>query len=99
MDAVAVDTLKKANELINRIINGPLTQINEAEKLIRQIAPIGERKGLFHPQEGSPDRTTYLNQTWTRLLNDPDLGNICLHIKGLVSAQDILILLDRSLIA
>lgn len=97
MDAVAVETLKKANELINNIINGPLAQINEAERLIRQIVPIGERKGIFQPIEGNTDRTAYLNLTWARMLNDPDLGNVCLHIKGLVSAQDILILLDRSM--
>lgn len=98
MDAVAVETLKKANELITSLIKGSLTQINEAERYIRQIAPLAERKGLFNSPEGSViHRSIYLKETWQRLMADPDLGNICLHIKGLVSSQDILILLDRAM--
>ena len=97
MDAVAIETLKKANELINTIISGPLAQINEAERLIRQIIPIAELKGFLPPYESNANRTIYLNQVWTQMSNDPDLANICLHIKGLVTQQDILILLDRNL--
>lgn len=98
MDAFAVETLKKANEQISSLLNGSLVQINEAERYIRQIAPLAERKGLLNPSEGSPrDRTSYLQETWQRLLADPDLANVCLHIKGLISSQDILILLDRAI--
>lgn len=95
MDAAAIDALKKANELINSIIKGPLTQINEAERLMRQIAPIANRKGLFAHPELMPNHSTYLNAAWKSLLDDPELGGICFHIQGLVSAPDILILLDR----
>lgn len=95
MDAAAVEALKMANEMINGIIKGPLTQINEAERLIRQIAPIAERKGLFNHPELRHDHSTCLQESWKGLLDDPELAGICLHIKGLVSAQDILMLLDR----
>lgn len=98
LDAFAVETLKKANDQITLLIKGSLGQITEAERYIRQVVPLAERKGLIHPpQESAKDYTTYLQETWQRLLADQELGNVCLHIKGLVSSQDILILLDRTL--
>ncbi|MHB1419533.1 MAG: hypothetical protein ACYCX4_08055 [Bacillota bacterium] len=99
MDAAAVDALKKANELITGMIQGPLAQINEAERLIRQIVPIAELKGLLNPSGASPDHSANLKEIWRQLLADPELAAVGIHIKGLVSNNDVLILLDRVMVS
>jgi hypothetical protein len=95
MNAAAIDSLKKANELVTSLIKAPVSQINEAERLIRQILAMAERKGLLITDGIIPDHADFLKDTWKRISDDPELGAVCLHIKGLINSNDILILLDR----
>lgn len=97
MDLAAVDTLKEANELINNLLKGPLAQINEAERLMRQILPLAEKKGLVYQVDNPSDHSMLLHKIWVQIQNDPELAAVALHIKGLVGNNDSFIILDRAL--
>ncbi|HEX2947528.1 MAG TPA: hypothetical protein VHT96_16445 [Clostridia bacterium] len=97
VEAVAFDMLRQASELASGILKGPALQIDEAEKYMKQVVAVAERKGLMSSENSGIDRSGFLGSTWKRLVSDAELGAVCTHIRGLVSSSDVLILLDRAL--
>lgn len=97
VEAVAFDMLRQASERASDILKGPALQIDEAEKYINQVVAAAERKGLIANENRGADRSVYLTATWERLVSDAELGAVCTHIRGLVSSNDILILIDCAL--
>jgi hypothetical protein len=92
----AADVLRKAAKQVALSIASFVGQASEAERLIRQMLPLAEKKGLIPEVEG-PARGEALAAIWEGLESDADLASIALHVCGLVGKQDALILLDRCL--
>jgi hypothetical protein len=95
-EAAAAAALSKATTLVAEAIRGTETQLAEAERLMRQIVALAERKGLLPPRFPGTPRPGLL-PLWAALRDDPELGAVATHIAGLAGPDSALILLDRAL--
>ena len=80
-------------------ISGDAARFAEGEKLIRQIVAVAHRKGLVLQAPRADMRGEVLQAIWQGMTRDPELGAATTHLFGLVGAHDVLILLDRVLLA
>jgi len=94
-EAAATEALRKAGALVADSIRGSEAQFAEAERLVRQLVVVAERKGLLAATPGTP--TQQLVTLWNAIRNDAELGAIATHVAGLAGPESALILLDRAL--
>ena len=96
-EAVAAESLSKAEGLASDAIRGYGAQIAEGEKLARQLVALAEQKGIIQKFSGTKNHTIRLTGIWSAISEDPDLSAGTTALKGLVGFQDALILVDRML--
>ena len=96
-EAVASDSLRRAEGLVADAIRGDAARIAEGEKLARQLVALAEQKGIIQKFSGAKNHTTRLTGIWSAMSEDPDLVAGTTALKGLVGFQDALILVDRML--
>lgn len=92
----AADVLQKGAKRVAGAISSTVTQVKEAERLIRQMLPVAGKKGLITETDGAA-RGDALAATWQAMEADTDLTSVAVHVCGLIGKQDALILLDRCL--
>lgn len=93
----AIDLLYKVETAVSQAIQADMAQLDEAERLARQIAVVAQSKGLFSSKLADYNHSQMLQLAWKLIEADPDLASVATHLKGLVGAYDVLILLDRAL--
>ncbi|MCB0721646.1 MAG: hypothetical protein KDC73_07755 [Ignavibacteriae bacterium] len=91
-EAVGVEALREAQNVILRIIQNPVMRIEEAASLIRQICAIAEHKGLLQNRTFSPN---HIESLIAELKDDPDLTNGIVKLNGMLPQIDLIILFDR----
>lgn len=96
-EAVAMDVLRQAEEVLTGILKGPAAQFAEGERVARQLVVVAWRKGLTKTTQNL-EHTAYLQWLWQALMNDPDLQAGTMHLQGLVEYCNALVLLDRALV-
>jgi len=96
-DAVAAESLRRAEGVASDAIRGHAAQIAEGEKLARQLVALSEQKGIIQRYSGANDQTAMLTGIWSAMSEDPDLVGGTTALKGLVGFRDALILVDRML--
>lgn len=96
-EAVAAESLRKAEEVASDAIRGYAAQIAEAEKLARQLVALSEQKGIIEKFSCANNHTVMLTGIWSAMSGDPDLVGGTTALKGLVGFRDALILVDRML--
>jgi len=96
-EAVAADSLKRAEGIAADAIRGDSARIAEGERLARQLVAIAEQKGIIKRFSAEEDHTTMLTGIWSEISLDPDLMAGATALKGLVGFRDALILVDRAL--
>ncbi|MBN1552585.1 hypothetical protein JW979_14010 [bacterium] len=92
-NAVASEVLSKAGKMVAEIVNPAFNQVGESLRLIGQMLPIAQKKGLLSNRILGGD----MSVIWQKIQDDPDLGNIALHVLGLTGKTDTLILFERSM--
>ncbi len=97
-EASSAEVLRKAAETISNAIRGQVTQIEEGERLARQLVALARRKGLRTVVPSGGGHSEALREIWRAFSADPDLGAGTTHLAGLVGACDALVLLDRMLL-
>lgn len=95
--ASAAEVLRKAEEVISDAIRADATQLDEGQRLARQIVSAAQRKGLISSTPIANNHTETLNAYWNAMITDHELGQPTAHLAGLVGAHDALILIDRLL--
>ncbi len=93
-EAAASEALRKAGTLVADSIRGSEIQFAEAERLVRQLVALAERKGFLAATSGAS--TQRLVTLWNVIRNDPELGAVATHVSGLAGPDSALILLDRA---
>ena len=95
--ATAIYLLYKVDDAVSQAIQADIAQLDEAERLARQIAVVAQSKGLFSSKLTDSNHSQMLQMTWKLIEADLDLASVATHLKGLVGTYDVLILLDRAM--
>ena len=97
-EATAADVLRRASEIILQATAADAARVAEAEKLMRQVLAVAQRKGLSQvPAHSAYTHSDMLKAIWRAMTEDPDLGVGATRLEGLVGSNDALVLLDRML--
>jgi len=96
-EAVATESLRRAEGLASDAIRGYADQIAEGEKLARQLVALSEQKGIIQKFSGASNHSAMLTGIWSAMSEYPDLVGGTTSLKGLVGFGDALILVDRML--
>ncbi|MGP8319579.1 MAG: hypothetical protein ACT6FD_02115 [Methanosarcinaceae archaeon] len=96
-DGAAAEVLRKTDEIISHEISGYASQVQEGERLARQLVALARQKGMIPASSGASNRTGMLNAIWGAMSKDTELEAGTTHLAGLVGKYDALILIDRML--
>jgi hypothetical protein len=96
-DAAAAEVLRQAEEVISNSVRADAARFAEAEKLMRQIVAVAQKKALRLPGNDAVNRSDGLKGLWSDMTRDADLSAVTTHLVGLIGPSDVLILLDRVL--
>jgi len=94
--AVVAESLAAASSAVLETIAKDRSRIDEAERMMRQLVARGGSRGLVSviPPDAL-DHGAKLGAAWRNLRDDEELGQVAIHVEGLVGPHDSLILLDR----
>lgn len=92
----ASHVLKRATELISETVRVRRDQVDEACRVMMQIAAVADHLGLI-PNGAGQNHTTYLQSVLLRITNRAEITSLVVHVTGLLGNTDTLIVLDRSI--
>jgi hypothetical protein len=96
-DAAVADALRRAEEITSDLIRADWGQINEAERLIRQMVTLARYKGYLDMSSEGLAFNEYVHFVWTRFHADADLAQGAVRVTSTVGLPNALALLGREL--
>jgi len=95
-EARAAGLLKQASGAVQSAIAARRGQVDEAERIMRQIVAVSYHIGLLQPDPGG-NRSTYLRSTWQAISKQAEIASLVVHVVALIGNTDVLIELDRAI--
>ncbi len=96
-DTAAIRALGDSCDLINDAIAHRTAEIAEAQKIVRQTVSIARAKGLTTGSFHGASRQQHLTHLRSRIAADSDLAPYYVALVGIVTPDDALVLIDRSI--
>ena len=96
-EATGAHVLHRCTGLLQALLRGPLSAIEDADRIAQQLAAVARAKGYVADCLREPGHSASIAHLKQRLSSDPDTAAAWVHMAGLVGQQDADILLDRSL--
>ena len=96
-EVTASDVVKRAVELVSDAIENDNLRVAEAERIGQQLVTAAKFKGYITSIVDRSDHIGHLKSILSLIEADTDLVQAAVHLRGLVGANDALIVLDRGL--
>ena len=88
--------IHQGNGLLQDLLRAPLANLEEADRICRQLAAVARAKGYVEASLQEQGHAAALAELIRCMAADPDLAAAYVHLTGLVGTQDAAILLDRA---
>jgi hypothetical protein len=96
-EAVAIDVLQQAANLLAGALREDTARITEAAHLGHHLIVLGKSKGLLRAFRPDVERGADLKNLWGSLAEDSDIRAGAIRLESLVGPNDVLLVLDRAI--